>query len=224
MPVLIDSRNFTQRIRNMDDAIFNDGKAIDDGIKRGLDRAKEVIFAAVVDNPETYRQVGFSLQQFARNISKTFRTGRHAFGIFDTDIVGDEEDIEEIFGIPGLWHMGTARFDIFEARVLNNEALREFVEEGRLDYWGDKTPQWIFLNFGFEAVLGDIPSIAGVEPTGFVVEGTPGNFIQAGIRSARQASVFAVEQNMLKVFRSPDGRFIKDPTAKSDLKTKFGNE
>lgn len=223
MPVLIDSRNFTQRVKNMVDAIENDGGAIDDGIRFGLDKAKDTIINSVAANPETYAQVGFSLRQFAINISKTFRTGRHAFGIFDTDIVGDAADIEEIFGVPGLWHGGTGRFDLFRARVLANADRREQVKEGRLDYWGDKTPQWIFINSGFAAVLGDFPSIAGVEPTSFVVESTPSNFIAKATHVARDTVRNRVQENMQNVFRSPDGRFAKRPGSRNYRTTPFGN-
>jgi len=224
VPVLIDSKNFTQRITNIVDAIENDSGAIDDGIRFGLDKAKDTIINSVAANPETYAQVGFSIRQFAENISRTFRTGgRHAFGIFDTDIVGDEGDIEEIFGVPGLWHGGTGRFDLFRARVLASAARREQVTEGRLDYWGEKTPQWVFLNAGFSAVLGDMPSIAGVEPTSFVVESTPSNFIAKATHVARDTVRNRVQENMQSVFRSPDGRFAKRPASRNYRKTPFGN-
>lgn len=100
-------------------------------------------------------QVGFDLDQFVENISLPGKLnipapGVGSIGILDHEKMGTVEDFEDIANEPGLFHQGTGdRRGVWRNVVYPNASLREEVALERQAVWGDKTPQWMFLEDGF---------------------------------------------------------------------------
>ena len=99
-------------------------------------------------------QVGFDLDQFQANIAapgplRVNAPGVGSIGILDFDKMGTVKDFEEIRG-EGLFHQGTGdRAGVWQNVVYPDAEWRESVARDRQAVWGNKTPQWMFLEDGF---------------------------------------------------------------------------
>jgi hypothetical protein len=107
------------------------------------------------------QQVGFNLFNFNRIIDKVHRTEDNSWSILSLPEMGTEEDFERIAGIPNLWHMGMRMGDSFRRLVLSSPGVRASLAEERSAAWGDKEPQWWFLNYGNQGRAGAYPTHAG---------------------------------------------------------------
>lgn len=121
-------------------------------------------------------QVGFDLGQFIANIQSITRT-QNGYAILDTQRMGTVADFEKIGDIKGLWHQHRRGGEAFRRRVYENPAARAALAEKRKAIWGNKTPQWILLEYGFS---GGIP-VAGAYPPV-----TARNFIGAVLLNRQQ--------------------------------------
>ena len=152
MPMTADASRLRQRIKQIRDAVEHLAPL------KLHDVAQDAIAAvsqqALSDLAGREDQVGFDLAQFLRNISQsgplvTEGSGRATIGILDTTRMGTLIDFDRILGIPELWHQGTGKGDTFRRFVFENEARRDKVALLRQAVWGDKTPQWYLLNYGY---------------------------------------------------------------------------
>ncbi len=98
-------------------------------------------------------QVGFDLSQFLQNIrdpGPLAVNGAHGqVGILDTERMGTVEDFDLISDDPELWHFGTKRGDLFRREVFEDPAEQEDLGLRRKAIWGDKTPQWYLMEYGY---------------------------------------------------------------------------
>ena len=130
-------------------------------------------------------QVGFDLDQFQQNIAQPGRLdvprpGVGTIGILDIDRMGTVKDFEEIKG-ERLFHQGTGdRAGVWENIVYPDAEWRAQVALERQAVWGDKTPQWMFLEDGFSG-NGAFPSTPAHH---FIEHGTRSTTILQRMRAA----------------------------------------
>jgi hypothetical protein len=190
---------------------------IDKAIKGSLEAAIRMIADSFASDPDAADQVGFDIAQFRQNISKVYALGPHEFGIIDTDVLGGEEEIEEIFGLPNFWHQGTGSFDLFFAYI-QDPANKADLASRRRAVWGSKTPQWIYLEYGTSATLepfafleADVTQEAfgSIQTSVFQVEVPPGGHITKARPFTAQKVTYEVLKATNQIVRDPAGRFAK---------------
>lgn len=182
--------NFKRKMRNLQRAT----EAVNDTVM--LDAAEDVVddIAVELASIDTSTQVGFDADLFIQNLRQTLdkdETG--AWTIDPWEAGGDEEDFEQIAGkefgpvtigdhsANSLWHAGTGRYADFWRLIHSNAAARFDLATLRQEVWGDKTPQWYLLNYGFLA--------AGQEPTHFLenaLDRTPISRVRTAIKRRLQ--------------------------------------
>ena len=102
-------------------------------------------------------QVGFDLSNFNRIIDDVEVVEGGGFGILNIQKMGTAEDFEAIAGVPDLWHMGRRMNDSFRRLIMDRPANRNMLADARNAVWGDKEPQWWFLNYGNVGRVGAYP-------------------------------------------------------------------
>lgn len=148
--------------------------------KAALDTVKEVEISAYRRVAVRNDQVGFDFFQFIENIQGVTPDGT-GYAILDTDKMGTINDFEEIRG-EKLWHQGTRGGDKFRQAVYQNDERRAELAEERKAFWGDKTPQWILIEFG-SSTGGEYPPVPAAHFIGKVRDG--GTIFRAWRRRVR---------------------------------------
>lgn len=87
--------------------------------------------------------------------------------------MGTVEDFEAIAHEPGMFHHHTGDGQAFR-EVFEHEMTREAVARARQQVWGEKTPQWYLLEYGY-AGDGAYPPVPAA------------NFISTATRNDRMA-------------------------------------
>lgn len=106
------------------------------------------------------RQVGFDMGHFM-DITDRVEAVEGSLGIFNVQRMGTADDFEAISGVPDLWHMGMRMNDSFRRLIIERPANRDMLADARKSVWGDKEPQWWFLNYGNVGYAGAYPTHPG---------------------------------------------------------------
>jgi hypothetical protein len=100
-------------------------------------------------------QVGFDLENWHNLISDIEPIeGGQGFGILNVQKMGTAEDFEQIAeprnsrNRPGMWHVGTGRYESFRQLVWDRPDVSAEVARLRSAAWAGKEPQWWLLNYG----------------------------------------------------------------------------
>ena len=110
-------------------------------------------------------QVGITRESFITATAEIGKIGEAEYGALNLRAMGDERDIAKIKGVPELWHMGSGKkvptnskgvpfadgltgFEAFRSKILGNYNAKAYLFALRESYWGNKVPQWIYLEWG----------------------------------------------------------------------------
>lgn len=176
MPVQANAQRLLRRVKDVRDAVAHMApyKLVDVAV----DAIAEVSNEAMARLSSRDDQVGFDLNQFLRNIEEAgplmiLGEGRATIGILDQIKMGTVEDFERIAHQPGMFHNHTGDELAFR-EVYDHLGTRESVARARRSVWGERTPQWYLLEYGY-AGDGAYPPVPAA------------NFISAATRNDRMA-------------------------------------
>lgn len=187
MPVQANASRLLRRVRQVRDAVATIApyKLID----VAQDAIGEVNNEALARLSHRDDQIGFDLAQFLRNIEQAgplviLGPGRATIGILDQIKMGTVEDFERIAHQPGLFHHHTGN-ELSIREVYENEGTRESLARARRGVWGDRTPQWYLLEYGYQGD-GAYPPVPAAN---FISSATRGDRMALLMRNAMSSAL-----------------------------------
>lgn len=145
MPVTVRTTRLQNRLKELQREL---PRAVSGALATVAQTAIDIVQTNASSDWANNNQIGFDVGLWNRTIDQVEVLPAGGFGILNVQRMGTEQDYEEIFRVPGAWHMGSRRGEAFGRFVIERPGRVEATASLRQAIWGDKQPQWFFLNDG----------------------------------------------------------------------------